>query len=117
MPVSGFRHSTPEFRVHPDFPGSGENIAMGLVDATELHVGWMESDAHRASILHPGYTDVDIRIVCRNDGRIWATQVFGVRHGVQMSEPPLPPVDSIVRDERRGTACPSDPLDFLRVWG
>jgi hypothetical protein len=117
MLVSGFEHSTPDFRAHPEFPGSGENIAMGQVDAAELHVGWMESDGHRANILHPDFTDIGIGIVCRNDGRIWATQVFGVRHGVRMSEPPLPPVDPIVRDDRGGTTCPSDPLDFLQIWG
>jgi len=117
MLSSGYRHSTAEFRAHPDFAGSGENIFMGPTDATEAHVGWMESDGHRANILHPDFTDIGIGIVCRNDGRIWATQVFGVRHGVQMSEPPLPPVEPIVRDDRGGTTCPSDPLDFLRIWG
>ena len=117
MLASGYRHSTPEFRSHPDFAGSGENIAMGQVDAAELHVGWMESDGHRANILRPDFTDLGIGVVCRNDGRIWATQVFGVRHGVRMSEPPLPPVDPIVRDDRGGTTCPSNPLDFLRIWG
>jgi len=116
MLVSGYRHSTPEFRSHPEFPGTGENIAMGQIDATELHVGWMESDGHRANILHPDHTDIGIGVVCRNDGRIWATQIFGARDGVHMSDPPLPPVDPIVRSERGGTTCPSDPLDLLRVW-
>jgi hypothetical protein len=114
MLASGYRHSTYEFRAHPDFAGTGENIFMGPTDATEAHVGWMESDGHRANILHPDYTDVGIGVVCRNDGRLWATQVFGVRHGFHMSDPPLPPDDPIVRSDRGGTPCPSDPLDILR---
>ena len=115
MLASGYRHSTAEFRAHPDFAGTGENISMGPTNATEAHVGWMESDGHRANILHPGFTEVGIGVVCRNDGRIWATQIFGVRHGVQVSDQPLPPVDPIVRSDRGGTTCTRGPLDFLRV--
>ena len=102
MLASGYRHSSPEFRAHPDFAGSGESIFMGPTNATEAHIGWMQSDGHRANILRPDYTHIGIGIVCRNEGRIWATQIFGIGHGVHMSDPPLPPVDPIVRDDRGG---------------
>jgi uncharacterized protein YkwD len=107
-----YEHSTAEFRAHPDFVGSAENIAMGYLDSGELHVGWMRSDGHRQNILDPSLTAMGIGIVCRNDGQMWATQIFGVPHGTTGGPPRTPTsVDPIVRDEP-GARCPShdDPL-------
>lgn len=107
MIATGYRHSTPEFRAHPDFLGTGENISMGPVDAREAHVGWMRSDGHRDNLLTPGYRAVGIGIVCRNDGHMWATQIFGLPPGSMADPPGAPtPVDPIVRDDR-GPACPT----------
>jgi uncharacterized protein YkwD len=73
-----YRHSAPSFRAHPDFIGTGENILMQYVGSSDAHVGWMESDGHRENILRPEFTAVGVGAVCRNDGRLWATQIFGV---------------------------------------
>ncbi len=78
---SGFRHSPDSFRVHSELQGLGENIAMGQPDAATVHVGWMESDGHRHNLLDPGHTAIGIGIVCRHDGRMWATQIFGRPRG------------------------------------
>ena len=102
-----YEHSPAGFRAHPDFVGTGENIAMGYLDAGGLHVGWMESDGHRENVLDPSYTAIGIGIVCRNDGAMWATQVLGVPHGA------LPTPDrgatSVEPIERRdpGPECPA----------
>jgi hypothetical protein len=111
---TGYRHSDPAFRVHPDFVGTGENIAMGPADASVMHVGWMRSDGHRANILRPGYTAMGIGVVCRNDGTMWATQIFGVPQGSFDDDTPTP-VEPIVRDDP-GPACPVPGL-FHRAGG
>lgn len=85
MVTDGYEHSTAEFRATARYPTSGENIAYGLRDTRELHVGWMRSDGHRASILSPHVTAAGVGIVCRSDGSMWATQIFGV------PAPDLPP--------------------------
>jgi hypothetical protein len=106
MIANSFGHSTAGFRAHPEFAGTGENIAMGQPDAMVAHVGWMESDGHRQNILGADYTAIGIGIVCRNDGRMWATQIFGVPHGAQPVPAPWWPVEPIVRQDP-GPACPS----------
>jgi hypothetical protein len=106
MIETSYRHSTAEWRHHQDFAGSGENIFMGPRDATEGHVGWMESDGHRDNILHLGYTAVGIGVVCRNDGHMWATQIFGVPHGSASPPPPPTAMEPIVRRDEGGPACP-----------
>lgn len=99
-------HSSPAFRAHPQFLGTGENIHMGPLGATEAHVDWMESEGHRLSILQSDYDAIGIGVVCRNDGHLWATQIFGVS---QAPTTPPPVVDTgpspIVRDDR-GPMCP-----------
>lgn len=105
MIESGYRHSPDAFRVHPDVLGMGENILMGYTDSGEAHVGWMESDGHRQNILDPAYTTIGIGVVCRNDGRIWATQLFGVPlDALGSSQGALPPVEPIVRRDQ-GLEC------------
>jgi hypothetical protein len=102
----GYEHSTPEFRDHPDFVGTGENILAGYGGASDAHVGWMRSEGHRENILRPEYDAIGIGVVCRNDGRMWATQIFGVSDPA----PPGPAVDSgpnpIVRQDP-GSVCPT----------
>ncbi|MFA9446575.1 CAP domain-containing protein [Egicoccus sp. AB-alg6-2] len=101
-----YEHSPERYLAHPDFIAAGENIAMGQRDTAELHVGWMESDGHRANILLPEFTAMGVGIVCRADGRMWATQVFGVGRGAAVSaEPAMPPAEPIVRRDG-GIACP-----------
>jgi uncharacterized protein YkwD len=106
MIATGYRHSTPEFRAHPHLAGTGENIHMGSTNAAEAHVGWMRSDGHRDNLLAPGYTAVGIGVVCRNDGRMWATQIFGIPRGTPGAPPAATPAEPIVRDDE-GPACPS----------
>jgi hypothetical protein len=100
-----FRHSPDSFRVLPDLHGIGENILMGHLDTGEAHVGWMLSDGHRQNILTPEYTAIGIGVVCRNDGRIWATQLFGIPLEVYPSaDTSIPPPDPIVRQDP-GLSC------------
>jgi uncharacterized protein YkwD len=106
MIATTFGHSTDEYRRHPEFAGTGENISMGYLDASEMHVGWMRSDGHRDNILFPGYAAMGVGIVCRNDGRMWATQIFGVAHGAPHVTMAPTPVEPIVRDDP-GPACPT----------
>lgn len=107
MVVDGtYGHSPDEFRAHPDFVGTGENIAMGQSGAAEVHVGWMRSDGHRENILRTAFDAMGIGIVCRNDGTMSATQIFGVADGASTQRPPVDiAVDPIVAGDR-GPVCP-----------
>lgn len=105
MLASGYRHSPDAFRVLPDLHAIGENIAMGQMDAGETHVGWMLSDGHRKNLLNPDHTAIAVGVVCRNDGRMWSTQMFGVpvdAHGSAVLG--MPPVEPIVRRDE-GPRC------------
>jgi len=105
MIATGYRHSPDSFRDLPDMPGIGENILMGPTDTGEAHVGWMLSDEHRQNILMPEYTAIGVGVVCRSDGRIWATQMFGVPLDVYPSaDTSVPPAEPIVRQDP-GLSC------------
>jgi uncharacterized protein YkwD len=110
MIATKYEHSTAEFRAHPAYAGTGENIHMGTSTAHEAHVGWMLSEGHRNSILYPGFTAIGIGIVCRNDGRMWATQIFGVPVGTYPDPPTWTPEQPIVRQDD-GPGC-----DAERSW-
>lgn len=104
---SGYGHSSDEFRVHNDFLATSENIFMGPRSADEAHVGWMESAGHRENILSPHHVAIGIGVVCRNDGRMWATQVFGVSHSIAPAvDLGAASVEPIVRSDA-GPACPA----------
>lgn len=105
MIATGYRHSPNSFRNLADLQGIGENILMGSMDSGEAHVGWMLSDGHRQNILTPEYTAIGVGVVCRNDGRIWATQLFGMPLDVYPSaENSAAPAEPIVRQDA-GRAC------------
>jgi hypothetical protein len=104
MIATGYRHSSDEFRALSEFAGTGENIFMGPRSTAELHVGWMESDGHRDNVLHPGYSAIGIGVVCRNDGTMWATQIFGLAHGVA-TPPPAPTARGPVTRTDGGRRC------------
>jgi uncharacterized protein YkwD len=57
----------------------GENILVGNcgMSAAEVERAWMNSPGHKANIVG-NYNTVGIGTVCR-DGRLWATQNFGLR--------------------------------------
>lgn len=109
MIATRYRHSEDAFRRHPDFLGVGENIAMGYRGASDVHVGWMESDSHREAILSTEYTAIGIGVVCRNDGVLWATQMFGVPHRAAPAPDPIGG-DGVHPLSRRddGPTCPRD---------
>ena len=111
MTTAGFEHSDGAFRATDDYPGTGENIALGQLDTGELHVGWMRSDGHRYNILAAEARALGVGIVCRGDGSMWATQIFGFPPaGTAPFLPPpgwtdQPPVEPIAAPER-GLRCP-----------
>ena len=94
-----FKHSPETFRQNRAY-GTGENIASGQTTTGELHVGWMKSDGHRLNVLDADYDAIGIGIVCRQDGAMWATQVFGrslVRRSIRPQVDRAP--DPIVRSD------------------
>jgi hypothetical protein len=87
-----------------------DEVGLGLLDAAPLadRHRHLRQDQHGAVELldGPDYTAIGIGIVCRNDGRMWATQIFGVPHGAQPVPAPWWSVEPIVRQDP-GPACPS----------
>lgn len=91
------------------FRGIGENVftATAPVPAGAMHVGWMESDGHRANVLNPGWNRMGVGVHCADDGSVWATQQFG--RTVDADVPDLveetPPEQPLVRSEEDGPTC------------
>jgi uncharacterized protein YkwD len=106
----GYEHSPESYRTHPAFPwGMSENIAMGQERSDEVHVGWMRSEGHRLNILESSHGTVGVGIVCRKDGRMWATQLFApdpakVQRGM-FGPAANSTVEPVVRQDE-GIACP-----------
>lgn len=104
-----FEHSTDEFRRHPRYPGgTGENLALEPDTTAEAHVGLMRSDGHRRAILEPAFDAVGVGVVCRNDGVMWVTQIFG-RSRATPPEPDAAGVDfgeEPITRQYTGVACP-----------
>lgn len=116
MIADTYEHSPADFRAHPSYAGTGENIAMGYLGASDLHVGWMTSAGHRDNILYPGYTAVGVGIVCRNDGHAWATQIFGVPNGTY-PDPPRPTSEEPITRHDHGPICPAPRSPAQRLFG
>jgi len=106
MIATTFEHSSPEFRAHPDFVGTGENIFMGPRSSDELHVGWMRSDGHRETLLNPDYSAIGVGVVCRDDGAMWAAQIFGVPHGATPSQGRVATRAEPIERSDPGVECP-----------
>lgn len=62
-----------------EFRAIAENILLGScsMSAAQIQDAWMSSTGHRANILG-SYNRVGIGLVCRGDGRLYATQNFGL---------------------------------------
>jgi uncharacterized protein YkwD len=91
------------------FSALGENIAwvegypsMG----SQIHVGWMRSEGHRANMLQRGYDAVGIGVVC-SGGRAWATQNFGRldNSGAPSMASSTPAEEPIVATSADGLRC------------
>ena len=102
-----YGHSPASFRTTSRFAGTGENILMGQRDAREAHVDWMKSDGHRENILRAEFAAVGIGVVCRNDGSMWATQIFGVPHERARQYPDVDTRPDPIVADGRGPACPA----------
>jgi len=91
------------------FSALGENIAwvegypsMG----SQLHLGWMRSEGHRANLLQRGFDSVGIGVVC-SGGRAWATQNFGRldASGAPSMSSRTPAEEPIVATRADGVRC------------
>ncbi|UYM07298.1 CAP domain-containing protein [Solicola gregarius] len=58
---------------------AGENIAYGYPSGKAVVRGWMHSEGHRANILNRRYRLLGVGVARDDDGRAWASQVFGRR--------------------------------------
>ncbi|SEQ78553.1 CAP domain-containing protein [Piscibacillus halophilus] len=54
---------------------AGENIAMGQRSPEQVMDGWMNSDGHRANILHEDFTHIGIGFI-KDNGTYYWTQMF-----------------------------------------
>ena len=102
-----FAHSPDGFRYHATYPGTGENIHMGTRGATDAHVAWMTSDGHRDNLLDPAFEAMGVGVVCREDGYLWATQIFGAAaRAAMVGATPGTSVEPLLRRDD-GPMCPS----------
>ena len=63
------------------FRSFGENLAWANFRQApeEIMNGWMNSEGHRANILHEDFTEIGIAVTLTEDGELFATQHFGTR--------------------------------------
>ncbi len=58
----------------------GENLAMDFVTSEGVLDGWMESESHRANLLHESYTEIGIAVqesIINNRQTVVVVQIFG----------------------------------------
>lgn len=60
------------------FGNAGENIAYGTENLmlSDIIKMWMDSEGHRANILHKDYVEIGLGIARNDQGEIYYTQVF-----------------------------------------
>jgi uncharacterized protein YkwD len=60
------------------FGRAGENVAYGSdgFPLADIMKNWMESEGHRANILHTDYTEIGLGIGRSDNGDVYYTQVF-----------------------------------------
>jgi uncharacterized protein YkwD len=61
------------------FRHGGENIAYGseCYPLADIMKNWMDSEGHRANIMHKEYTEIGMGVARNEKGDIYYTQVFG----------------------------------------
>lgn len=115
-----FDHTRPDgtrfYTVASELSGStGENIAVGQMDAEEVMTDWMRSQGHRDNILFPSYSSVGVGCFYQ-DGRIYWAQFFwtGTGDNAAMPENTVLPVSVDVKDSLVApTAWPDELSLFL----
>ena len=55
----------------------GENLGMGYTDAASLVRGWVQSAAHRSTLLSPNLTEAGVGVARDAEGRLYFCQTFG----------------------------------------
>ncbi len=89
-----------------DYRYAGENLAIGFLDAKDVHRAWVESPSHKKNILGADYNEIGIAVV---EGEFYGqrtflvVQVFGSRDVPQPVSVPAPvspePVEEPVMEE------------------
>ncbi len=115
MAVHGFfAHNSPEADASTPFvraracgtTASGENIARGQANATDVMTAWKNSPGHNANMLSNNYTRVGCGFY--NPGRYWG-QLFGTGPVSQSPQNPPPPLPPPPQGGGGGTPPPSTP--------
>jgi hypothetical protein len=103
-----FAHTSPQGKspwywfdlVGYNYEYAGENLAVGYLDAKEVHRAWIGSSTHRENIVNSRYREVGIAVVESNDmGRstFYVVQMFGtprkIKTSVALTEKLIAPLD------------------------
>ncbi len=64
-------------RVGYNYKTAGENVAAGYDSVTDVMVGWMNSEGHRANILDSSFTQLGVGYQSDSNGRWYWVQTFG----------------------------------------
>ncbi len=85
-----------------DYRYAGENLAIGFLDAKDVHRAWVASPSHRENILGADYSDIGIAVV---EGEFYGqktfliVQVFGSRNVPQTASAPVPVEEPTIDEE------------------
>jgi uncharacterized protein YkwD len=110
MAANGFRHADlrPLLADLSGYDAIAENIYRGDIthaDSGSAHMGFMESDAHRDTMLATRFSTVGISVACDGDA-LWVTVRFGtpITQLTTGSRPKTQP-DPVVSDDGDGSRC------------
>lgn len=89
-----------------DYQSCGENIAAGYATPEAVVDAWMNSDGHRANILHPDYCDIGVGYAAVAGSHFYHywTQDFGRRIGVTECPEPVPPPSTTIMPALTGSS-------------
>jgi len=107
-PLPGLRHPSDRIRAAGGaFDATGENIAMYPAGATadDFVDGWIRSPGHRENIVGPDWTRTGVGMHLGQDGRLYATQLFGIPSPVRIEPPTVRVSEETGHSIRFSIAC------------
>ncbi|MBZ1356243.1 MAG: CAP domain-containing protein [Candidatus Nealsonbacteria bacterium] len=84
-----------------DYKYAGENLAMGFLDAKDVHRAWVNSSTHKANIMSSNYDEIGIAVVegiITGQRTFIVVQVFGKMNQKPAPIAVIPPTEEIIKD-------------------
>lgn len=81
-----------------------------------LHVDWMRSPSHRATVLQPAWSRAGVGIACDASGRMWAVVLFGSEPGTTRDASFSPELPELEFPGNDGVLCDGGSRENNPSW-